>query len=111
MVNNLRFDLDEPDSAKYMSNTRRKSNERRMSMGRKGSDAWRTSNMRRESNARRAGLRLGGLRVITTGGGTSGLDAGLYLVGAMVSEEAAERVEGVMGWEWRRGVVVDGLDI
>jgi transcriptional regulator GlxA family with amidase domain len=109
VVNNLRFDLGEnPDENPYV---RRKSDTRRPSMGRKGSNAWKESNTRRESNARRANLRLGGLRVITSGGITCGLDASLYLVSIMVSEEAANEVARSMQYTWNKGIVVDGIDI
>lgn len=61
--------------------------------------------------ARRAAMRLGGLRVITAGGISSGVDASLYIVGALVSEEAAEVVARYMQWTWQKGVVVDGVDV
>lgn len=61
--------------------------------------------------ARRAAMRLGGLRVITAGGISSGVDAALYIVGALVSEEAAEVVARYMQWTWQKGVVVDGVDV
>ncbi|CZT12908.1 hypothetical protein WAI453_012481 [Rhynchosporium graminicola] len=108
VVNNLRFDLGDPDENPYV---RRKSDARRPSTGRKGSNAWKESNTRRESNARRAALRLGGLRVITSGGITCGLDASLYLVSIMVSEDAANAVEKEMQYEWKKGIVVDGIDV
>jgi len=108
VVNNLRFDLGDPEENPYV---RRKSDARRPSMGRKGSNAWKESNTRRESNARRASLRLGGLRVITSGGITCGLDASLYLVSIMVSEEAATEVARIMQYTWAKGIVVDGIDI
>ncbi|RDW65547.1 hypothetical protein BP5796_10239 [Coleophoma crateriformis] len=111
VVNNLRFDIEMPDGTEnpYI---RRKSDARRPSInGRKGSNAWKESNTRRESNARRASLRLGGLRVITAGGVTSGLDASLYLVDIMVSEAAAKEIERLMCYDWKKGVVVDGIDI
>jgi transcriptional regulator GlxA family with amidase domain len=110
VVNNLRFDLGEnPDENPYV---RRKSDARRPSIpGRKGSNAWKDSNRRRESMIKRAALRLGGLRVITSGGITCGLDASLYLVSIMVSEESAKEVERVMQYEWKKGIVVDGIDI
>jgi hypothetical protein len=109
VVNNLRFDLGEnPNENPYV---RRKSDAKRPSMVRKGSNAWRESNTRRESNARRASLRLGGLRVITTGGITCGLDASLYLVSIMVNEESAQEAARIMQYEWRKGIVVDGIDI
>jgi len=108
VVNNLRFDIGDPNENPHI---RRKSDARRPSMGRKGSNAWKESNTRRESNARRASSRLGGLRVITSGGITTGLDASLYLVSIMVSEESAHEVERVMQYEWKKGIVVDGIDI
>ena len=108
VVNNLRFDLGNPEENPYV---RRKSDARRPSMGRKGSNAWKESNMRRESNARRASLRLGGLRVITSGGITCGLDASLYVVSIMVSEDAAAEVARLMQYTWTKGIVVDGIDI
>jgi putative intracellular protease/amidase len=108
VVNNLRFDLGEPDENPYI---RRKSDAKSPTFRRKGSNAWKESNTRRESNARRASLRLGGLRVITSGGVTCGLDASLYLVSIMVSEEAAKEVARIMQYTWNKGVVVDGIDI
>ncbi|OWP00329.1 hypothetical protein B2J93_3740 [Marssonina coronariae] len=108
VVNNLRFDLGDANENPYV---RRKSDAKPPSIGRKGSNAWKESNGRRESNARRAALRLGGLRVITSGAITTGLDASLYLVSIMVSEEAATEVEKVMQYEWKKGIVVDGIDI
>jgi transcriptional regulator GlxA family with amidase domain len=108
VVNNLRFDLGDPDENPYV---RRKSDTRRPSNARKGSNAWKESNNRRESNARRASLRLGGLRVITSGGIMAGIDASLYLVSIMVSEEAAKEVERTMQYNWTKGIVVDGIDI
>ncbi|KAH8589324.1 class I glutamine amidotransferase-like protein [Bisporella sp. PMI_857] len=110
VVNNLRFDLGEnPDENPYI---RRKSDAgRRPSNARKGSMSWKESNTRRESNARRAALRLGGLRVITSGGVTAGLDASLYLVSIMVSEESANEVARILQHTWQKGIVVDGIDI
>jgi len=66
---------------------------------------------RRESIARRAAMRLGGLRVITSGGVAAGLDAALYLVSVLVSEDSAQEVARVMQVNWHKGVVVDGLDV
>ena len=108
VVNNLRYDLGDEETNPYV---RRKSDAKPPAMKRKGSNAWKESNLRRESNARRASLRLGGLRVITSGGITCGLDAALYLVSIMVNEEAAKEVERVMRYEWKKGIVVDGIDI
>lgn len=73
--------------------------------------SWKGSNTRRESIARRAAMRLGGLRVITSGGVSAGMDAALYLVSAMVSEESANEVARKMQLTWTKGVVVDGLDV
>jgi len=78
---------------------------------RKGSMSFKGSNTRRESIARRAAMRLGGLRVITAGGVSCGVDAALYLAGAMVSDESAAEAARIMQWTWTRGVVIDGLDV
>lgn len=66
---------------------------------------------RRESIARRAAMRLGGLRVITAGGVAAGIDASLYLVSVLVSEESANEVARIMQVTWTKGVVVDGIDV
>lgn len=108
VVNNLRFDLGDEDENPYI---RKKSEARRPSNARKGSMSFKGSNNRRESIARRAAMRLGGLRVITAGGVSAGIDATLYLVSAMVSDEAAEEAARVMQWTWTKGLVVDGLDV
>ncbi|GJN67077.1 ThiJ/PfpI family protein [Purpureocillium lilacinum] len=109
VVNNLRFDLGDEDENPYI---RRKSDAgRRPSNARKGSMSWKGSNTRRESIARRAAMRLGGLRVITAGGNSAGVDAALYLVSVMVDEECAVEVARIMQWTWNKGVVVDGLDV
>ncbi|KAI0478908.1 class I glutamine amidotransferase-like protein [Xylariaceae sp. FL0804] len=109
IVNNLRFDLGDEDDNPYI---RRKSDTgRRPSNARKGSISFKGSNARRESIARRAAMRLGGLRVITAGGVTAGLDAALYLVSILVDEEAANEVARVMQHKWEKGTIVDGLDV
>jgi transcriptional regulator GlxA family with amidase domain len=56
-------------------------------------------------------MRLGGLRVITSGGVSAGVDAALYLVAALVSDESALEVARIMQWDWKKGTVVDGLDV
>lgn len=56
-------------------------------------------------------MRLGGLRVITSGGGTAGLDASLYLVSILVDEDAANDVARGIQHDWAKGTVVDGLDV
>ncbi|WPG98520.1 Hypothetical protein R9X50_00131100 [Acrodontium crateriforme] len=138
IVNNLRFELGEnPDENPYLMSKhqlkeqrRRRSSTagpippieehpngggpmggRRPSAARKGSISLKQSNMRRESVLKRANLRLGGLRVLTTGGVTSGIDGALYLIGALVSDDAAEEAARVMCHKWVKGVVVDGTDV
>ncbi|KAI1481546.1 hypothetical protein K445DRAFT_372707 [Daldinia sp. EC12] len=109
VVNNLRFELGDEDENPYI---RRKSDAgRRPSAARKGSVSYKGSNGRRESIARRAAMRLGGLRVITAGGISAGIDAALYLVSILVDEEAANEVARFMQHEWVKGVVVDGIDV
>lgn len=56
-------------------------------------------------------MRLGGLRVITSGGVSAGIDAALYLVSALVDDECATEVARLIQWTWNKGVVVDGLDV
>ncbi|KAI1377782.1 class I glutamine amidotransferase-like protein [Hypoxylon crocopeplum] len=109
VVNNLRFDLGDEDENPYI---RRKSDAgRRPSAARKGSVSFKGSNGRRESIARRAAMRLGGLRVITSGGISAGLDAALYLVSILVDEDTANEVSRFTQHEWVKGTVVDGLDV
>jgi len=136
VVNNLRFDLGEDeDSNPYImsrkelkEHKRRKSsvidspiddsatspggmNGRRPSSARKGSMSFKMSNNRRESILKRASLKLGGLRVLSTSGVTSGMDGALYMVAALVSDDAAEEVARKMCYTWKKGVVVDGIDV
>lgn len=79
-------------------------------MCRKGSISFKGAK-RHESVARRASMRLGGLRVVTSSGNASGIDAALYLVSVLVSEETANEVARVMCVNWNKGTVVDGLDV
>ncbi|KAK6432110.1 hypothetical protein LTR95_007604 [Oleoguttula sp. CCFEE 5521] len=132
VVNNLRFDLGENEDENPYILTRKQYKEkrrqasaagmspieerpnggtRRMSSARKGSISYHAANTRRESVLKRANLRLGGLRVITTSGVLSGVDGALYMVGALVDDEAAEEVARKMCHTWKKGVVVDGLDV
>lgn len=138
VVNNLRFDLGENEEDNpYIMNRkelkehkRRKSsagaispiaengngvtqfpNGRRPSSARKGSMSLKMSNSRRESVLKRANLRLGGMRVLTTSGVTSGMDGALYMVGALVSDESADEVARKMCYNWKKGMVVDGTDV
>lgn len=108
VVNNLRYDLGNLDENPYI---RRKADAPRPSMARKGSSAWKESNTRRESIIRRAEIKLGGLRVITTGGITCAIDASLYLVAIMVNDESTAQIAKTMQYEWKKGTVVDGIDI
>ena len=110
VVNNARFDLGENVEENPFVLSKRPDG-RRKSIARKGSNAWKESVKRRESNARRASLRLGGLRVITSGGVTSGLDASLYLVAAMVSHECSQEVARILQYAWNKGVTVEGIDV
>ncbi|KAK4107047.1 class I glutamine amidotransferase-like protein [Canariomyces notabilis] len=107
VVNNLRFDLGDEDENPYI---RRKSDASRPANARKGSMSFKGAS-RRESIARRAAMRLGGLRVITSGGVAAGLDAALYLVSVLVSDESANEVARHMQVNWTKGIVVDGLDV
>ncbi|KOS21377.1 Protein DJ-1 [Escovopsis weberi] len=108
VVNNLRFDVFDEEQGPY---TRRKSDTGVPKTARKGSMSFKESNRRRESIVRRAAMRLGGLRVITAGGISAGVDAALYLVSALVEDTVAEEVARVMQWTWTKGIVVDGLDV
>lgn len=119
VVNNARFDLGEnPEDNPYIVKKSREVEQegtntqhaRRKSIARKGSNAWKESR-RRESIARRASMPLGGMRVITTGGVTAGLDASLYLVGSLVSHESALEVARKMQYTWVKGVTVDAIDV
>lgn len=109
VVNNARYDLGEnPDENPYI--VRKRPDGRRKSIARKGSNAWKESK-RRESIIRRASMPLGGMRLITAGGVTSGLDASLYLVASMVSHESAEEVARILQYTWVKGVTVDAIDV
>lgn len=133
VVNNLRFELGEnEDENPYIMSKMEYRQQRRQSQGgppsptierpngvggrrasnaRKGSISLKMSNSRRESVLKRANLRLGGLRVLTTSGILSGIDGALYLVGALVSDDAAEEVARIMCHKWAKGTVVDGTDV
>lgn len=118
VVNNARFDLgDNPDDNPYIIRKKQIEPEgpntahgRRKSIARKGSNAWRDSR-RRESIIRRASMPLGGMRIITTGGVTAGLDASLYLVGSLVSHDSALEVARIIQYTWVKGVTVDAIDV
>ena len=111
VVCNARFDLGENEKENPFIFQKRPAPlaAGRKSSARKGSFAFQEA-VSRESVIRRSNLKLGGLRVITAGGISAGLDASLYLVGAMVSHER-EEVARVTQYQWSKGVVVDGLDV
>ena len=110
VVNNARFALgDDEDENPFI--LKKRPDGRRKSIARKGSNAWREGIRRRESIAHRAAMRLGGLRLITAGGVTAGIDAALYLVSAMVSHDSAEEIARVMQYTWCKGVTVEGIDV
>lgn len=133
VVNNLRYDLgeNEDENPYILSRKELKEQKRRKSSGgmppieeksngtsgrrpsnaRKGSISLKQSNARRESVLKRANLRLGGMRVITTSGISSGIDGALYMVGALVSDDAADEVARKMCYTWKKGIVVDGVDV
>lgn len=109
VVNNARFELGERwDQNPFIMDKR--PDARRKSSARRGSDAWKLSK-RRESIVKRAKMPLGGLRVITSGGVTSGIDASLYLIAALVSFDSALEVAKVMQYNWAKGVTVEGIDV
>merc|ERR1711977_649008 len=104
VVNNLRFELGEnyeEDNPYVMSRKEYKEHQRRRS-----SVGVPTSPIEERANSG-----LGGLRVITCSGITSGIDGALYMVGAMVSDDSADEVARVMCHDWKKGVVVDGTDV
>jgi len=84
---------------------------RRAGHARKGSMMRRESNVNKDSGMRRAEMRLGGLRVVTTCGSASALDASLYLVAALVSYETAEEVSRQQNYQWVKGAVIDSIDV
>jgi len=112
VVNNARFDLGEKlDENPFILDKRPEApTQRRKSIARKGSESYKLSK-RRESLVKRANMRLGGLRVITSGGITTGMDASLYLVAALVSIESAQEVARITQFNWQKGVTVEGIDV
>lgn len=112
VVNQGRFDLgDNLDDNPYVF---KKNPGRKGSMSanvRKGSEARKMSNARRESIVRRSTMRLGGMRVVTAAGSTCGIDAAMYLVSALVSFESAQAISDKMQYEWKKGIVVDSIDV
>lgn len=112
VVNQGRFDLgDDLENNPYVF---RKNPARKGSISgavRKGSEARKMSNARRESIVRRSTMRLGGMRVVTAAGSTCGIDAAMYLVSALVSFDSAQHVSNKMQYEWKKGLVVDSIDV
>lgn len=113
VVNQGRFDLDKLEDNPYVyKKPGQAAGGRKMSSNvRKGSEARKMSNARRESILRRSTMRLGGMRVVTAAGSTCGIDAALYIVSALVSYESADQVANRMQYEWKKGVVVDSIDV
>ena len=113
VVNNARFDLEINEDGEENPYVFRKG--RRSASGtsgaRRGSMLRKMSNARRESIIKRSEKKLGGLRVITTNGPASGVDATLYLVSALVSHESAQEASRLMRYDWIKGVVVDSIDV
>lgn len=110
VVNNARFELGEDLDENPFVFTKLPSTQRRKSIARKGSDAFKAAR-RRESLVKRSNMPLSGLRVITSGGVVAGMDASLYLVAALVSIESAHEVARVMQFTWAKGVTVEGIDV
>jgi len=110
VVNNARFELGENILENPFVFTKRPDPSRKKSNARKGSDAFKAAR-RRESLIKRQNMPLGGLRVVTSGGVTAGMDASLYLVAALVSIESAQEVARVMQYTWQKGVCVEGIDV
>ena len=109
VVNNARFDLgDNIDDNPFIFSKR--PDGRRRSVARKGSNAWQQAK-RRESIIKRQNMPLGGLRVITSGGVMSGVDASLYIVVALVSHDSAVEVARTLEYEWKKGVTCEGVDV
>jgi DJ-1/PfpI family len=110
VVNNARFELGENILDNPFVYSKKQDMPRRKSIARKGSDSFKAAR-RRESIIKRANMPLGGLRVVTSGGVTAGMDAALYLVAALVSIESAEEVARVMQYVWQKGLCVDAIDV
>lgn len=110
VVNNARFDLGDDTENNPFILSKRPDPQRRKSSARRGSEAFKLSR-RRESLVKRTNMPLGGMRVITSGGVTAGMDAALYLVAAMTSVECASEVARVMQFSWQKGVTVDAIDV
>jgi putative intracellular protease/amidase len=109
VVNNARFELGENILDNPFIFTK-KPDTRRKSSARKGSDAFKAAR-RRESIIKRQNMPLGGLRVVTSGGVTAGMDAALYLVAALVSIESAQETAREMEFTWQKGVCIDAIDV
>jgi putative intracellular protease/amidase len=110
VVNNARFELGENLLENPFVFTKKLDPVRRKSSARKGSISFQAAR-RRESIIKRQNMPLGGLRVITSGGVTAGMDAALYLVAALVSIESAEETARGLQYTWQKGVCVDSIDV
>jgi len=109
VVNNARFDIGE-NAAENPFVFTKKPERTVKAKARRGSEAFKMAR-RRESFIKRSNMPYGGLRVITSGGVTAGLDAALYLVAALVSIEEAEYVADMLQFKWQKGVCIEAIDV
>jgi len=110
VVNNARFDLGDIKENPFIFQKNPPPRSAASVKARRGSEAFKQAR-RRESLVKRAEQPLGGLRVITSGGVTAGIDATLYLIAAFVSIKEAERVANRVEYTWKKGVCVDAIDV
>jgi len=109
VVNNARFDVGENVAENPFVFTK-KPERTFKAKARRGSEAFKMAR-RRESFVKRSNMPYGGLRVITSGGVTAGMDAALYLVAALVSIEEAEFVADALQFKWQKGVCIEAIDV
>jgi len=117
VVNNGRFEVVEAENNPFVfkknNNNNNKSKQQEgaaIKKARRGSEAFKLAR-RRESAAKRSELPLAGLRVITSGGTTAGMDAALYLVAAHVDIPSAEKIAHDMDFKWHKGLCVEAIDV
>jgi transcriptional regulator GlxA family with amidase domain len=110
VVNNARFELGDLEENPFVYKKKPQHQSAATTKARRGSEAFKQAR-RRESLVKRSELPLGGLRVITSGGVTAGMDAALYLVAAHVDILGAERVAKNMEYKWQKGVCVEAIDV
>jgi len=110
VVNNARFELGDLEDNPFVFRKQPNHVSAATKKARRGSEAFKQAR-RRESLVKRSELPLGGLRVITSGGVTAGMDAALYLVAAHVDIAGAEKVAKGMQFQWQKGVCVEAIDV